>query len=212
MRKKLCLLLLLCGMMPLLSWAETKETRSAQRHEVRLGYGDPMFETMRWKDEPNKLGVPMNVRQNYRYTGHIYGEYMYRVNWWFGVGAQVDFGATMFDYNSYQLDKDGNQFLASRDPRFFYDLCIMPSARFTYYHHEWVNLYSGIQLGVGIHGDYRGRSEVGCALGITALGLSVGRDHWFGTAEIGGLSNVQSLTAIYLIWTKWFNISVGYRF
>ncbi len=154
----------------------------------------------------------MNVRQHYRYTGHIYAEYMYRVNWWFGVGGQVDFGATMFDYNSYQLDAQGKQFLASSDPRFFYDLCIMPSVRFTYYHHEWVNLYSGVQLGVGIHGDYRGRSELGGALGITALGLSVGRDHWFGTAEIGGLSNLQSLTAIYLLWTKWFNVSVGYRF
>ena len=37
-------------------------------------------------------------------------------------------------------------------------------------------------------------------------------DHWFGTAEFGGLSNLQSLTAIYLLWTKWFNISFGYRF
>ena len=73
-------MLLLCSMIPLTSNAETKETRSAQKHEVRIGYGDPMFETMRWKDEPNKLGVPMNARQNYRYTGHIYGEYMYRIN------------------------------------------------------------------------------------------------------------------------------------
>ena len=72
----LLLLLLVCCMLPLASKAETKETRSVQKHEVRIGYGDPMFETMRWKDEPNKLGVPMNARQNYRYTGHIYGEYM----------------------------------------------------------------------------------------------------------------------------------------
>lgn len=205
-------LLLACCMMPLLSKAETKETRSTLKHEVRIGYGDPMFETMRWKDEPNKLGVPMNARQNYRYTGHIYGEYMYRFNSWLGVGAQVDFGATMFDYNSYNLDDKGNQYLASSQHRYFYDVCIMPSVRFTYYHHEWVNLYSGVQLGVGIHGDYLGRSEVGAAFGITALGLSVGRDHWFGTAEFGGLSNLQSLTAIYLLWTKWFNISFGYRF
>lgn len=76
MMRRVCLLLLLCSMMPLVSKAETKETRSTLKHEVRIGYGDPMYETMRWKDEPNKLGVPMNVRQNYRYTGHIYGEYM----------------------------------------------------------------------------------------------------------------------------------------
>lgn len=192
--------------------AETKETRSTQRHEFRIGYGDPMYETMRWKDESNHLPVPMNVRQNYRYTGHIYGEYMYRVNDWFGVGGQVDFGATTFDYNTYQLDAAGKQYLASSDHRFFYDLCIMPSFRFTYFHHEWVNLYSGLQLGLGIHGDYQGRYELGYAAGLTALGLSVGRDHWFGTVEVGGLNNVQSLTAIYLIWSRWFNVSVGYRF
>ena len=212
MMKKLFILLLVFSMTPLVCQAETKETRSAQRHELRIGYGDPMFETMRWRDEPNKLVVPMNVRQNYRYTGHIYGEYMYRVNSWFGVGGQVDFGATMFDYNTYKLDDKGNQYLASSDPRYFYDVCIMPSFRFTYLHHEWVNLYSGLQVGAGIHGDYLGRTEIGYALGVTALGLSVGRDHWFGTAEFGGLSNIQSLTAIYLIWTKWFNVSVGYRF
>ena len=29
-------------MIPLIANAETKETRSAQKHEVRIGYGDPM--------------------------------------------------------------------------------------------------------------------------------------------------------------------------
>ena len=189
--RKICILLFVCSLLPLVAQAETKETRSALKHEVRIGYGDPMYETMRWKDEPTKLGVPMNARQHYRYTGHLYGEYIYRVNSWLGVG---------------------NQFLASSEYRYFYDVCIMPSVRFTYFHRDWVNLYSGLQLGPGIHADYRGRCEVGAAFGLTALGVSVGRDHWFGTAEFGGLSNIQSLTAIYLIWTKWFNISVGYRF
>lgn len=55
--RKICILLLLCSMIPLIANAETKETRSAQKHEVRIGYGDPMFETMRWRDEPNQLGV-----------------------------------------------------------------------------------------------------------------------------------------------------------
>lgn len=192
--------------------AETKETRLGQKHEVRIGYGDPMFETMRWKDEPNRLGVAMNARQDYRYTGHIYGEYMYHVNSWFGVGGQVDFGATTFRYNTYQLDASGKQYLAGSDPRYFYDVCLMPSVRFTYFHHEWVNLYSGLQVGLGIHADYKGRAECGAALGITALGVSVGREHWFGALEFGGLSNLQSLTAIYTLWTKWLNVSVGYRF
>jgi hypothetical protein len=210
--KKSIILLLLCSLIPLASMAETKETRSRLRHEFRIGYGDPMYETMRWKSESTRLGVPMNARQNYRYTGHIYGEYMYRINSWLGVGAQVDFGATMFDYNSYQLDGKGDQFLASSQYRYFYDVCVMPSIRFTYFHREWVNLYSGLQMGVGVHGDYLGRTELGYAFGLTALGLSVGRNHWFGTAEFGGLSNLQSLTAMYLLWTKWVNISVGYRF
>ncbi len=208
MKKILILILLLPSLCVM---AETKETRAEQKHEVRIGYGDPMYETMRWKSETNKMGIAMNARQNYRYTGHIYGEYMYRVNSWFGAGAQVDFGATIFDYNTYNL-KNGEQFLASSESRYFYDVCIMPAVRFTYFHSDWVNLYSGVQLGVGIHADYLNRAEVGAAFGVTALGVSVGKDHWFGTAEFGGLSNIQSLTAIYLIWTKWFNISVGYRF
>lgn len=212
MKKFPIILLLAASLLPVAMQAETKETRDELKHEFRIGYGDPMFETMRWKDEPTKLGIPMNARQNYRYTGHIYGEYMYRVNSWLGVGGQLDFGATTFNYNTYKLDDKDNQYLASSDPRYFYDVCLMPSVRFTYFHREWVNLYSGLQLGLGIHGDYKGRAECGAAFGITALGVSVGRNHWFGTCEFGGLSNIQSLTAIYTLWTKWFNVSVGYRF
>lgn len=191
--------------------AENKETGAQQRHELRIGYGDPMYETMRWKSETNQMGIAMNARQNYRYTGHIYGEYMYHVNHWFGVGAQVDFGATLFDYNTYMI-KNGQQQLTHTDPRYFYDVCLMPSMRFTYFHADWVNLYSGVQAGLGIHADYLNRYELGAAVGVTALGVSLGKDHWFCAAEFGGLSNIQSLTAIYLIWTKWFNVSVGYRF
>lgn len=212
MKKFSIILLLAAWLVPVAMHAETKENRDQLKHEFRIGYGDPMFETMRWKDEPTKLGIPMNARQDYRYTGHIYGEYMYRVNSWLGVGGQLDFGATMFNYNTYKLNADGNQYLAGSDPRYFYDVCLMPSVRFTYFHHEWVNLYSGVQLGVGIHGDYKGRTECGAAFGLTALGVSVGREHLFGTFEFGGLSNIQSLTAIYTLWTKWFNVSVGYRF
>lgn len=212
MKKITIILLLAAWFVPVAMRAETKENRDQLKHEFRIGYGDPMFETMRWKDEPTKLGVPMNARQNYRYTGHIYGEYMYRVNSWLGVGGQLDFGATTFNYNTYKLNESGNQYLAGSDPRYFYDVCLMPSVRFTYFHHEWVNLYSGVQLGVGIHGDYKGRTECGAAFGLTALGVSVGREHLFGTFEFGGLSNIQSLTAIYTLWTKWFNVSVGYRF
>lgn len=89
MKIKQIILLCVCSMIPLACMAESKQTRSTRKHEVRIGYGDPMYETMRWKDEPNKLGVPMNVRQNYRYTGHIYGEYMYRINSWLGVGGHA---------------------------------------------------------------------------------------------------------------------------
>ena len=74
--KTVLLIAAMCCLMSLTSRAETTQTRDSQRHEFRIGYGDPMFETMRWKDESNRLPVPMNVRQNYRYTGHIYGEYM----------------------------------------------------------------------------------------------------------------------------------------
>lgn len=212
MKKLITLLLVGMWLMPQVVRAESKESRQDHKHEVRIGYGDPMFETMRWKDEPNRLPVAMNARQDYRYTGHIYGEYMYRLNSWLGVGAQVDFGATTFNYNTYKLNSEGHQYLASTDPRYFYDLCLMPSVRFTYFHTEWVNLYSGVQLGLGIHGDYKGRSECGAAFGMTALGVSVGKNHLFGTVEFGGLSNIQSLTAIYTLWTRWFNASIGWRF
>lgn len=208
MKKLLLLLLLLPSIMGM---AETRETCALHKHELRIGWGDPMYETMRWKDETNRMEMAMHARQNYRYTGHFFGEYIYRVNHWFGLGAQVDFGATLFDYNSYCL-KNGKQELASSEPRYFYDVCIMPSFRFTYFHSDWVNLYSGLQVGLGVHADYLNRSEFGAAVGVTALGVSVGREHWFGAAEFGGISNIQSLTAIYMLWSRWFTLSVGYRF
>ena len=43
------------------------------------------------------------------------------------------------------LNDAGLQYLAASDHRFFYDVCLMPSFRFTYFHSEWVNLYSGVK-------------------------------------------------------------------
>lgn len=204
MKRTFLLLFTLCACLSL--GAMTKDSICLDRHEVRLGWGDMQFETAMYHAD--------HYTGNYRYTGHIFATYQYRFLPWLSAGLD-------FDYEHVLWQKGDTTFTACPEERKtnenFYNICFIPEVRFTYYWSKYVNLYSEIGCGLLINGgseiNFRGQ-KTACApvIEITALGVQVGDDHWFGTVELGGLNAMSSLTDFYMLASRLFSASVGYRF
>lgn len=172
-----------------------EKTPEFPRHEIRLGWGDMLYETAVFRNTPSKF--------NYGYTGHIFGEYQYSFNHWFGLGFEADFENVRWDEK-----KSSNHN--------FYNLTFMPTARFTYYRKGILTMYSGLGIGLTINGgtdiDYKGRSTA-CApaLNITAYGISVAWKQFFATFEIGGLNALVSKNEVYMAGSRLMAVSIGIR-
>jgi hypothetical protein len=88
-------------------------------------------------------------------------------------------------------------------------LHVIPSVTFTYFSREWVNLYSGIGVGYAMQIESENTTRNvwhTFAAQATLLGISVGKNHWFGSFEAGALFTGRSFP------DRCFNFSVGYRF
>ena len=52
-------------------------------HEIRIGWGDQLFETLAWYDQPHSTLYPESYigqyEEQYRYLQHWFAEYQYRV-------------------------------------------------------------------------------------------------------------------------------------
>ncbi len=202
---------------PLFVLAETREERAQMKHEIRIGWGDMLFETAVFHDSPSHQwrnpgaidpAYTVVDKHDHRYTGHLFAEYQYRVLSWLGVGVQVDFEGIFWKETS--RDAAGlplDQTIDSRN----YNLLILPTVRFTYLHHKWVNLYSGISVGFNTAFDNTGAVEIAPALNLNLFGLCVGRNHWFGSFEVGLLNSLISQQKIYMVGSRLMAVSVGYR-
>lgn len=189
--------------------AEDATNRIWRPHEVRVGWGDPMFETMVWHNSPTYFTLENTY--NYRYTGHIFAEYHYRQNSWFSYGGQVDYQQVFW---TREMLKDG-EFVYL--PCHFYDISLMPTIRFTYFSSEWVNLFSGLGAGLLINGgtekDFMGRKvALAPVVDLSILGMSIGRDMFFGTVEIGGMISLMNTNTIYMVGSRIVSASFGVRF
>lgn len=206
MKRTFLLLFTLCACLSL--GAMTKDNICLDHHEVRLGWGDMQFETAMYHAD--------HYTGNYRYTGHIFATYQYRFLPWLSAGLDFD-----YEHVLWQKSKDKIPFTDCpeelKTDENFYNICLIPEVRFTYFWSKYVNLYSEIGCGLLINGgselNFRGQ-KTACApvIEITALGVQVGDDHWFGTVELGGLNAMSSLTDFYMVASRLFSASVGYRF
>ncbi len=192
--------------------AMTKDSIALSHHEFRLGWGDMLYETAMYHAD--------HYSGNYRYTGHIFATYQYRFLPWLSAGIDVDYehvfwqksperGANKVAFKDCpaELKTDAN----------FFNICLIPQVRFTYYWSKYANLYSGIGCGLLINGgnefNFRGqKTAFAPVLELTALGVQVGDNHWFGTVELGGLNAMSSLTDFYMLGSRLFSVSLGYRF
>lgn len=199
----------------LIAWnsaqAETKETRAENPHELRIGVGDcSIYYAQRYSTPVPPPVVPGaeeigDSRHFDLILPNIFIDYQYRVNSWFAAGVQVN---TIWDKGTdYSYNRGANDFQLIDFTEGW--LHVIPSATFTYFHRNWVNLYSGIGVGYAMQLETKGDTRNvwhTFAAQATLLGISVGKNHWFGTFEAGALFTGRSMP------DRCFNFAVGYRF
>ena len=138
--------------------------------------------------------------------------------WQSGVAER--FARRLIDTVNGRMNAATDQFQKSMSRsrgHYFYNLVFMPTIRFTYFHHEYVNLYSGIGIGMDINGgtetNAKGqRTEVGAAVNITVFGVSANYKRWFWTVDFGGLYALKNANAIYMASSRIINVGLGARF
>lgn len=196
-----------------------EDGKNVNHNEIRIGWGDQLFETLMWH---NPLGYTLTMpsswqqtyHENYRYHQHLWIEYQWRFTHWFSLGGMVDLSEVAWD----DVVRNGKGIELSRDRgHYFYNAVIMPTVRFTYFHHTYVNLYSGLGFGMDINGgtekNAKGRTtEVGMALNITVFGVSANYDRWFFTVDFGGMYALKNVNTIYMASSRMINVGIGARF
>lgn len=202
------------------SGAESRRQRDSLRHEVRVGWGDQMFERLVWQ---NPQYIVRNMpeewsqtgKEHYRYSQHWFAEYQWRVNRWFGLGATVDCSGVVWD--NVTRNGLGNETGRERGQN-FWNLTMMPTCRFTWFNSQYVSLYSSLGAGLGINGgtetDARGRHTLcGLALDIALVGVTVDWKSWCVFAEVGGLSSVRNVkTTVFMLGSRMISVGAGFRF
>ena len=191
--------------------AESKETRAENPHELRLGVGDcSIYYAQRFTTPVPPLVAPgsqepENSSRLSLILPNIFIDYQYRVNSWLSAGVQVN---TIWDKGTDSYYNSGAKDVLLVD---FTEgwIHVIPTATFTYFHREWVNLYSGIGVGYAMQIESKNRTRNlwhTFAAQATLLGISVGKNHWFGSFEAGALFTGRSFP------DRCFTFSVGYRF
>jgi hypothetical protein len=199
--------------------AENKWTHITQRNELRIGWGDQLFESLIWHN-PTSIITTMPdsyqqvYKENYSYNQHVWMEYQWRFTHWFSLGAMVDFSHVGWD----EVTRNGKGAeLNRKEEQFFYNAVIMPTIRFTYFHHENVNFYSGLGIGLDINGGTEtnalgNHTDVGAAINLTVFGISANYQRWFWTVDCGGLYALKNMNTISLMSSRIVNVGMGVRF
>ena len=187
--------------------------------ELRIGWGDQLFESLMWHN-PTAIVTTMptswkkTYHENHRHHQHLWLEYQWRFTDWFSLGGMVDFSEVGWDV----VTRNGKGKELSRlNDQYFYNVVLMPTMRFTYFHHPNVNLYSSLGLGIDINGgterNAKGElTDVGGALYATVLGMSVNYQRWFMAVDLGGMTALKDKNTIFMAASRMINVSIGARF
>lgn len=195
------ILILICLALPLLARAQV----APLHHQVRLGWGDMMFETMAFHPGAAEDGRRMH---DFGYTGHIFAEYRYRFNDLVGLGFQADFESILWK----ETLCDGYwRPIGNTQPVHSHNLCLIPTLQLNYFNREWVELYFGIGIGALIAFDNAHKVEAAPALDMALFGIWMGKGPWGGALELGGLSAVLNSNKIYMLGSRLISVSFNYR-
>ena len=187
-------------------------------HEVRIGWGDMLFEMLVWHESAYPTALPeqyMEVyNEQFRYTQHWCAEYMYNASYWYSLGCLVDSSGVLWD----KVMRNGRGEELSRDKNhWFSNISIVPTIRFLYYRSPYVSLYSSLGVGLNINTgselDFKGRrTAMVPVVNISLLGVRVGHGRWFGAVELGGMISLLSTNEVYMLGSRLFTASFGYCF
>ena len=200
MGNKRLIVFLLCLAMPLLA-----RSQDYLPHQVRLGWGDMLFETMAYHPGAAADGRRMH---NFGYTGHIFAEYRYRFTPLVGFGVQADYEGIFWK----ETLCDGYwKPVGDTVPVRNSNICLIPTLQLNYFNKEWVELYFGSGIGALISFDNARHVEAAPAVDMTLLGIWMGKGHWGGALELGGLSAILSTDKIYMLGSRLISVSFNYR-
>lgn len=187
-------------------------------HEVRIGWGDMLFEMLVWHESAYPTALPeqyMEVyNEQFRYTQHWFAEYMYNASYWYSIGCMLDFSGVLWD----EVTRNGHgQVLTREKSHWFSNISIVPTIRFSYYRSPYVSLYSSLGVGLNINTgselDFKGRrTAMVPVVNISLLGVRVGHGRWFGAVELGGMISLLSTNEVYMLGSRLFTASFGYCF
>ena len=189
--------------------ALTKQDRAYVPSELRVGWGDFLFESAMWHNSANT--------SHYRYTGHLFVEYQYYFSYWFSLGAQLDYDQVWWDATGYRLPNTNLISPEKNRECYFYNITLLPTIRFTYYSRPYVNLYlalgAGLTVNAGTETDmYNRTTALSPAFNVTLLGMRAGGKHLFGTFELGALNAIRDKNLMYMLGARLFSLSVGVAF
>ena len=223
MVRRVLLLFIMCAVV-VTAYAETRHERDSLRHQVRIGWGDQMFESMMWQvtdpvyvyPKTNYLDpadVTQSRKENFRYFQHWFAQYEYRFNRWFGLGFMFDFSGV--DWQTVTRDGYGNVINTS-DRHNFYNLVMMPTCNFTYLNHKYISLYSGIGIGLNVNTGtetdiYGKNTNYAAAINLTLIAVSANYQRWFWNVELGGLYSMAGQNNVYMLASRMFTVSLGVR-
>lgn len=150
-------------------------------------------------------------KNNYWHSPHVALEYAYRMNNWFELAMQTDFQLTTWDVNEY---RGGN---ASSHRNCFYNLSFIPEARFVYLRRKYVEMHSGLGIGMNINGGSEvfpgeGHSVNTLAYDINYVGVKAGAGHWYGTFDLGGTFAFFDTSTFFMVSARIFRLGVCYKF
>lgn len=191
-------------------------TDFSMRHQVRIGWGDALFETLTFGNTkphlyPNPQALPedFSIREQFNSfcTGHLFAEYGYRISKLVRVGGQLDAEGIFWEEGSF----DRNHKLVGTGKKVRnYNLVIMPTVRLEYRHTGIVTLYSGVGAGVLVALDNAGGSAFSPALNLNLVGIQLGWGHWSGSVDLGLMAALSGGNKIYMLGSRLVSFSLNY--
>ena len=210
------ILLVVCLLAATLVAGAQPATDLSMRHQVRIGWGDALFETLTFGNTkphlyPNPQALPEDFSISEKYnsscTGHLFLEYGYRLSKLVRVGGQLDAEGIFWEEGNF--DRNHKLIGAGKKVR-NYNIVVMPTVRLEYLHKGIVTLYSGAGLGMLVALDNAGGSAFSPAFNLNAIGVQLGWGHFSGSVELGAMLALSGGNKVYMLGSRLASVSFNY--
>lgn len=210
------ILLVVCLLAASLAAAAQTASDWDKRHQVRIGWGDALFETFTFADtQPHRYPHPEALPENFsigeRYnsfcTGHLLFEYGFRLSRLVRVGGQIDAEGIFWEEGNFDRY---HQLIGTGKKVRNYNIVVMPVVRLEYLHKGIVTLYSGAGAGLLVALDNAGGSAFSPAFNLNFVGVQLGRGPFSGSIELGAMLALRNGNNVYMLGSRLVSVSFNY--